>query len=1005
MPFKTPLNSTLTEAQQQALSKLNSLNTYVTAPKRPFQNLKQSQQISTFDLSTKFLNSVAGPGVADAVLQQFLRKIFATYGEDQFLLEDIIIKALAKALDARGIFLAPQLPSGETASNLTGKTATATTEVVEYEFVGVDREEEETTIKKAVHYTYTVEPIPPDLEVPFKYRPGVTVPYVYGKILRFRNNIPELPNLYYFRRNDFTDEQIIAKAKEETETVGFTASNNGKFYPPEGTVVETKGKTPGGKFVKLTSNIPEKLPETFIGKFSGDTGMTLDEIVREVKIEVSKYGYYDEVTKVDYPPAGTAKDEVESIRGGIAGYVTGGDIESEDGKFLPNALIEVIGAKPPLTVLTDETGYYSIRGLQARKYILKASLQNYTSRVLDTEVSSKQGDITNLDFPLTFTGDTSATTNTPVTGTTTGATVSDGSNYNTAQTNSEITNVTGGTDNVINVKYDYSVVTEPLEYEFLSQNLPPNAPNQNFTSILLTVTNNKGLPPATITIGPVDGETFKDYTDLVEEKNVWQDNFNNAQPVFVNGVEYPGRSEFLYKFSVTNNANLPTYEFALNNPLAEEILNQSLGTERIVNDVLYPPQGAQFIVPENDVDSSTFLPATGVTGSTTVVTDAVTRFVGNVEANIVIDEDILAAGLSGIGQDLRSTLASSFSFRINPEDIGLSNEEYLTKYLRPVLTAGKRALVAQIIKMIFGPKEIMSEDPQTQEKLLNSASCGEKMFTVSNNPSVTEKELEFNRVELKRQLESGKIELTVSCQKVEIQLPQNFEEEFDLLPSVDTGVPENQRPNPAESFVLLGDYVQSEMQRQRNEEDAAAIRRSFFEVLMDKIMQYISVAFSVSPEINQVFGILNAELTKTGQESISPQELLSSPCQITDACKSGNKQDFEEKSSFARSIINSLYSLVLSMLIRRLVAEAKLKIARLIKEKAKEKILKLVRRQKERTKFLSKLDNFASNAQEKVSKAQEEVQQFKESGLKDIFSFLDKKKSEDGTSDGGDTLD
>jgi hypothetical protein len=307
--------------------------------------------------------------------------------------------------------------------------------------------------------------------------------------------------------------------------------------------------------------------------------------------------------------------------------------------------------------------------------------------------------------------------------------------------------------------------------------------------------------------------------------------------------------------------------------------------------------------------------------------------------------------------------------------------------------------------MIFGPKEIMSEDPQTQEKLLNSAACGEKMFTVSNNPSVTEKELEFNRVELKRQLESGKIELTVSCQKVEIQLPQNFEEQFDLLPSVDTGVPENQRPNPAESFVLLGDYVQSEMQRQRNEEDATAIRRSFFEVLMDKIMQYISVAFSVSPEINQVFGILNAELTKTGQESISPQELLSSPCQITDACKSGNKKDFEEKSSFARSIINSLYSLVLSMLIKRLIAEAKLKIARLIKEKAKEKILKLVRRQKERTKFLSKLDNFASNAQEKVGKAQEEIQQFKESGLKDIFSFLDKKKSEGDDSAGGDIVD
>ena len=1006
MPFKTPLNSTLTEAQQQALSKLSSLNTYVTAPKKPFQNLKPSQQISTFDLSTKFLNSVAGPGVADAVLQQFLRKIFATYGEDQFLLEDIIIKALAKALDARGIYLAPQLPSGETASNLTGETVTATTEVVEYEFVGVDREEQEATIKKAVHYTYTVESIPPDLEVPFKYRPGVTLPYVYGKLLRFRNNIPELPNLYYFRRNDFTDEQIIAKAKEETETVGFTSTGNGKFYPPEGTVVETKGKTPGGKFVKLTSNIPEKLPETFVGKYSGDTGMTLDEIVKEVKIEVGKYGYLDEATQIEYPPTGTAKDEVESVRGSIDGYVVGNipNSDEEEERPLPNALIEVLGAKPPLTVLTDETGYFSINGLQSRKYIIKASLQNYTSRVLDIEVPPTQGAFASAQFPMQFTGDTSATTNVPATGTTTGVTVSDGANYNTAQTNSEIANVTGGTENIINVEYNYSATTIPLKYEFNSQNLPPNAPNQNFTSILLTVTNNKGYPPATITIGPIDGETFTDYEDLVREKNAWQDNFNNAQPVFVDGVEYPGRSEFLYKFSVTNNANLPVYEFSLNNPLAEESLQHSLGTERIVNDVLYPPQGAQFIVPEEN-ESSIFLPATGNTGSTTVVTDAVTRFVGNVEANIVIDEDVLAAGLSGIGQDLKSTLASTFSFRVNPDDIGLSNEEYLTKYLRPVLTAGKRALVAQIIKMIFGPKEIMSEDPQTQEKLVNSAACGEKMFTVSNNPSVTEKELEFNRIELKKQLESGKIELTVSCQKVEIQLPQNFEEEFDLLPSVNTGVPENQRPNPAESFVLLGDYVQSEMQRQRNEEDATAIRRSFFEVLMDKIMQYISVAFSVSPEINQVFGILNTELTKTGQESISPQELLSSPCQIADACKSGNKQDFEEKSSFAKSIINSLYSLVLSMLIKRLVSEAKAKIAKLIQEKAKEKILKLVRRQKERSKFLSKLDNFASNTQEKLSKAQEEVQQFKESGLKDIFSFLDKKKSEGGDSAGGDIVD
>ena len=43
MPFKKPLNSLLTESQNKALSKLNSLNTYVTAPKIQFPNLKKRQ--------------------------------------------------------------------------------------------------------------------------------------------------------------------------------------------------------------------------------------------------------------------------------------------------------------------------------------------------------------------------------------------------------------------------------------------------------------------------------------------------------------------------------------------------------------------------------------------------------------------------------------------------------------------------------------------------------------------------------------------------------------------------------------------------------------------------------------------------------------------------------------------------------------------------------------------------------------------------------------------------
>ena len=444
-------------------------------------------------------------------------------------------------------------------------------------------------------------------------------------------------------------------------------------------------------------------------------------------------------------------------------------------------------------------------------------------------------------------------------------------------------------------------------YEFDYQNLPPNAPNDNYDSILLVVTNNKGIPPATITIGPIEeGGLFQNYIELNQEKNRWIEAFNDSDKIYWEGEEYPGKGG-LYKFSISNNAGLPIYEFSQSGDTAESNLKNSFTTERIVSGVTYPPEGAQFFTGSSAVDSSTFL-VTGNTGSTVVV-DSFNNFVGNVEANITIDQDVLNAGLSGITSDLKNTLAGAFSFNINPDDIGLSNREYLDKYLKPVLNAGKRALVAQIIKMIFGPKEVMSPDPKVQEKLLNSAACGETMYSLSNNPSVTEKELEFNRVQLKKQLEAGKVELTVSCQKVEIKLPENFEEEFDLKPSEDVGLPESQRPNPAESLTLVSNYVQSEMQRQRNEEDSTQVRQSFFQIMIEKIMQYISVAFAYSPEIGQVFNVLNAELAKTGKESISPQELLSSPCEITSACKSDNKKDFEEKSSFSKSMIDSYYTL------------------------------------------------------------------------------------------------
>jgi len=750
--------------------------------------------------------------------------------------------------------------------------------------------------------------------------------------------------------------------------------------------VGTEETVSGGKIVKVSSNVPDKLPNFTVYKYSGETELTVDEVIREVKLEINENGFFSQETGINYPPTGTLQDEVSKITGDISGKVYG-----ENSKLLSNALVEIVGAKPPLGVLTDASGKYSITNLDSGSYVFKCSSTGYENQIQEIQISNIQGESNYKDFSLS--GITKEDT---VSGETSGNNI-----YNTAQTDSQTVNTTGGTTDTININYQYSTIAEPIKYSFEYQNLPPNAPNNNYTSILLVVTNNKGIPPATITIGPIEEEgLFQNYIDLSIEMDRWKDEFNSPEVLWWDDQRYPGNVGD-YRFEITNNAGLPAYDYQISTELLKTLYPDE-NTEDSINlvmesyfekeynrfGIIYPPEGAQFFTGSSVVEESTFIITGNTAADSNLATDTFNNAVGSVEANISIDQDVLNSGLSGVTGDLKNDLSGAFSFNFNPDDVGLSNREYLDKYLKPVLNAGKRALVAQIIKMIFGPKEIMSPDPEVQEKLLNSASCGEKMYSLSNNPSVTEKELEFNRVELKKQLEAGKIELTVSCQKVEIKLPENFEEEFDLQPSIDSGVPESQRPNPAESFVLVENYIKTEMQRQRNEEDANEVKKSFIEIMVGKIMQYISVAFAYSPEIGQVFNVLNVELTKTGQEAISPQELLSSPCEITAACKSENKKDFEEKSSFSRSIINSLYSLVLSMLIKRLISEAKSKIKKLIQEKAKEKILKIIKKQKERFKFLSKLDGA-------VDKAQEYKDQVKGAGLKDIFSFI-KKKEEDG---------
>ena len=433
---------------------------------------------------------------------------------------------------------------------------------------------------------------------------------------------------------------------------------------------------------------------------------------------------------------------------------------------------------------------------------------------------------------------------------------------------------------------------------------------------------------------------------------------------------YPSQNISDLEITIKNNINLPEYnkqipDFLVNQVFSfvEDVFNSEISKDREVNEIFYPKEGTVGLIFEgqfqsvqnNNINSDESLSEGSVNVSDNVFTS-------------VPEEDLI-----------EPTSFSFFGFR--EEDIGLSNQAYLTKYLLPVLTLGKRALVAKIITMIFGPKENMDENPELQDTLLNSAACGEQMFSVYNNPSVTEAELEYNKIKLREQLEKGKIELTISCQKIEISLPENYLQEFDLEDSEVIGIPESNRPNPATSFIALQNFVENELQKQRSDEDASAVRRSFLQIIIDKIIQYVGIAFTTNPQMSEIMGFINFELSKSGQSPLSAKDLCSSPCEIVNACNSGNKEEFERKSAFNDILSNSLLALLLSLLVPKIINECKLIIRGYLTEKAKEKIKKLRLRQQRRFEQFNDLTG-------DLDKATQYKRTFENSGIPELLNYI-----------------
>jgi hypothetical protein len=306
-----------------------------------------------------------------------------------------------------------------------------------------------------------------------------------------------------------------------------------------------------------------------------------------------------------------------------------------------------------------------------------------------------------------------------------------------------------------------------------------------------------------------------------------------------------------------------------------------------------------------------------------------------------------------------------------------SNEEWLKSNISPTFNLAKDVLALMLITMIFGPKKKMDEyveksDPSgdvngRKANILDSAVCSSQTFTLTNNPSVPQGDLEYNKIQLRRQLEQGNVEFIISCQTVKVKLPEQLEQ---TLKSETVS-------NPADIFSNLNNYVSQEIIRQNVPENSNAVNKTFYQTINEKTFQLLPTAIAM--QMGPVFDLINVK-AKSQNPSFTPitvESVISSPCEIVNS--DSTSASFKQKSVFYSTFLNILYAFLISILFNEITNQLKKMIKNIFAESARRKAEKKIRKQQMRFKFLDK----AGNALEKAKMYEEAMK-----GISVINSFI-----------------
>ncbi len=297
------------------------------------------------------------------------------------------------------------------------------------------------------------------------------------------------------------------------------------------------------------------------------------------------------------------------------------------------------------------------------------------------------------------------------------------------------------------------------------------------------------------------------------------------------------------------------------------------------------------------------------------------------------------------------SLAASFDAQGVTISLGQKNKDWLEANVQDELHIAFQILKALMVKkiacMIFGPKENMKVssippgtynntylpdsgnfDDLDPNELLDNSALSDVMFTTVNTESNTFGDSEANIVKLRQQLEKGQVTFTISCQDVKINLPPSVIAEMDdnitnnIQSFLGQTIPGQTvtYQNPANGFVTLTGHINNETQAINNEENVNAVKKSWLRILLDKTINLLPLV--LLPFIRKVCDKVNQNIqSQTGNNSpILSAELIIG---LAVGLKNIHSDEslFKKNSTFYTVIMNSIYAMVLGIILKKLIKE------------------------------------------------------------------------------------